>query len=108
MCDTGKTAAGLLSAQIAVQLECKDVDAIKADVEKKLVELKVCEAPAPVVQPAGMVKPLSAIGDVVCTSVVTGLTTGLLTQIPSAWGCTGGKLTDELKTKLLEACSKAL
>lgn len=111
LCETGKAAAGLLAAQISVQLECKNVDAVKADVEKKLIELKVCEAPpapAPVVEPAGLVKPLSAVGDVVCTSVITGLTSGLLTQIPSAWGCTGGKLTDEIKAKLLEACSKAL
>lgn len=106
LCETGKTAASLLSAQVAVQLECKNIDAIKADIEKKLVDLKVCEAPAPA--PTGALSTKSVIGDALCKPVVEGLIAGLLTQVPAAWECTGGKLTDDAKLKLFEACAKAL
>lgn len=106
LCDTGKTAAGFVSTTIAVQLECKNQDAIRADVEAKLVDLKICEAPKPA--PEGKVGIQSAIGDVICKPVIDGLVAGLLTQIPSKWECSGGKVTDDLKLKLLAACSKAL
>ena len=108
LCDTGKTAAGILSAQVAVQLECKNVDAIRADIEKKLIDLKMCAAPAPAPEPAGLFAAKSAIGDALCKPIVEGLVAGLLTQVPAAWECSGGKLTEDAKLKLIEACSKAL
>lgn len=105
LCDTGKTAAGFVSTTIAVQLDCKNQDAIRADVEAKLVDLKICEAPKP---EANKIGALSVVGDAICKPVIDGLVAGLLTQIPSKWECSGGKVTDDLKLKLYAACSKAL
>ena len=97
ICDAGKTAAGVVSAQVAVQLDCKNASAIQADVEKLLVAAKVCE-----------VKPSGTIGNVICQPVVDGLVNTLLKTIPSAWECSGGKITEEGKAKLLEVCQKAI
>lgn len=109
LCDTGKTASALLSAQVAMQLDCKNVDAIRADIEKKLVDLKVCEAPKPMPTLApGALTAMSAVGDVVCKPIVEAIFAGMLTQVPVGWGCSGGKLADDAKLKLLAACSKAL
>lgn len=108
LCDTGKTASAILSAQIAVQLDCKNVDAIRADVDKKLIDLKVCEAPKPPAPAPGVISSMSAVGDVICKPVVDALFAGALTQIPATWGCTGGKLAEDAKLKILAACSKAL
>lgn len=105
LCDTGKTASGLLSAQIAVQLDCKNVDAIRADIEKQLVSLKICEAPKPA---ANLMSAKSAIGEAICKPVIDALAAGALTQIPAGWECKGGQVTDDLKLKLYAACTKAL
>lgn len=102
LCDSGKTASGLLASQIAVQLECKNVDAIRADLDLKLIDLKVCE-PAPVT-----IQAQGALGDAVCTQLVGALTSGLLVQIPAKWECTGGAVTEDIKAKLIASCSKAL
>lgn len=107
ICDTGKKAATLITAEVAVSLDCANTAAIQADIEKRLVDLKVCEAPKPAATTSSL-KTLGAIGDVVCKPVVDGLVAGLLTQVPSAWECKGGKVSDELKLKLLEQCSKVL
>lgn len=108
LCDAGKTAGGLISAQVAVSFDCKGVDAIRSDIEAKLVSLKVCEAPAPAPVPPSGVEIKSAVGSLVCKAVIDGLAAGLLKSVPSKWECSGGPLTEEVKTKLLEACSKAL
>lgn len=107
VCDSAKTVAGVVASQAAVQLDCKNVDVIRADIDKKLVDLKICELTAtpPV---AGTISVKSAIGDVVCKPLVEGLVGGALTQVPATWGCAGGPVTDVVKTKLIEACQKAL
>jgi len=101
LCDSGKTASGLLASQVAVQLDCKNVDAIRADLDLKLVELKVCE-------PQTSTLALGVIGDAVCGQLVGALTSGLLVQIPKSWECTGGAVTEDIKKKLIASCSKAL
>lgn len=103
ICDTGKKAATLLTAEIAVSLDCANTAAIQVDIEKKLVDLKVCAAPT-----TDAVKPMGAIGDVVCKPIVDAIVAGLLTQVPSSWECKGGKVSEDLKTKLLAQCSKVL
>jgi len=105
-CDLGKTATSLVAAQISTSLECKNLDAVKADIEKKLVDLKICEAKPEATAQTMAAK--SAIGDVICKPVIDGLTAGLIGQIPKAWECSGGSVTEDLKLKLLEACNKAL
>lgn len=97
VCDAGKTAAGVVSAQVAVQLDCKNVSAIQADVEKLLVAAKVCE-----------VKPSGTIGAVICQPAVDGLVNTLLKTIPPSWECSGGAITEAGKAKLLEVCQKAI
>ncbi len=106
ICDAGKKAATLLTAEVAVDLDCADTAAIQADIEKKLVDLKVCLAPAPT--PTVAVKALSPIGDIICKPVVDALVASLVVQIPATWQCKGGKVSDDLKAKLLAQCSKAL
>lgn len=104
VCDTAKTAAAIVAAQTAVELGCKNVDAIKADLEKKLVDGKVCE-PVP---ETGLLSAKSAVGTLVCPPVIDGLFAGALTQIPASWECTGGPLVSDIRTKLIDACTKAL
>jgi len=110
LCSTGKAAASLMAVQVSVQLECKNVAAIQSDLEKKLTDLKVCSAPAPTPAPvsAMSMKAMSGVGSVVCKPLVDALFAGVLVQIPAAWECSGGKISEDAKTKLLEACSKAL
>lgn len=103
VCDAGKVASGLVAVQVAANLDCKQIDLVKADIEKKLVDLKICEAPTPTTT----VMAVNAIGDAICKPVIDGLVAGLLTQVPQAWECSGGKITDEIKIKLMLACGKA-
>ena len=97
VCDAGKAVSGVVSAQIAVQLECKNVDAIKAYIDGQLSKANICGPAA-----------TGVIGDVVCGPFVDGLLSGALAQVPSDWQCTGGPAKDVLKTKLLDACKKAI
>lgn len=99
-CDLGESAASLVAAQIATTLECKNLSAVKTDVEKKLVDLKICEKKEQAAK--------SAIGDLICKPVIDGMVSGLVGQIPKTWECTGGQISEDLKTKLVEACNKAL
>ncbi len=101
-CDFGKSVTGLVAAQLTTTLACKNLDAVKADIDKRLVDLKICEKAPSTMQ----VK--SAVGDVICKPLIDGLIGGLVGQIPSAWECTGGQVGEDLKAKLVEACSKAL
>lgn len=96
LCDAGKTAATIVAAQAAVELECSNVAAIKADLEKKLVDLKVCEA-----------KTESVLGEALCRPVIEGLFLGAVGTLPAEWGCTGGELAATAKAKLIAACAKA-
>jgi hypothetical protein len=97
LCSTGKAAASLIAAQVAVQLDCKNVGAIQTELESKLVDLKICSP-----TPAG------AVGEVVCKPIIDALLAGVLTQVPASWECSGGQLGEDAKAKLLESCLKAL
>ena len=97
LCDAGKTAAVVVSSQVASQLSCSNPAAIQADIEQKLIDLKVCSAPSS----------QGLLGAAICPPVVDGLVSGLLTQIPASWGCSGGELSDSLRQKLVDACSAA-
>lgn len=107
LCDAGKTAAGIVAAQVSVELDCKNVDAVRADIEKKLLESKICEKKAEPVEGAQLMKAASVVGDAICTPVVDGLLAGLLTQVPAAWECSGGKVAEDVRLKLIASCSKA-
>lgn len=110
LCDTGKTAASIVAAQVSVELSCQNVDAIKTDIENKLISLKICEAAAAKTEASaakGLVSTQSVVAEALCTPVIEGLFAGGVSQLPSAWGCTGGPLAAEAKAKLIAACSKA-
>ncbi len=109
-CDLSKAVSSLVSAQVVTQLTCKNFEAVKATIDAKLVEIKVCEAAvAAQAAPAkAVVGTMSSVGDVVCAPVIAALSAGALAQIPAEWGCTGGPLTDSLKAQLLAACIKAI
>ncbi len=102
-CETAKVASTIVAAQVALELSCKNVGAIVADMEKSLVEAKVCEK-----SEEAKLAARSAIGEVVCAPMVDVLFAGVLAKIPSSWECTGGSLAAEAKAKLLAACSKAI
>lgn len=104
ICDLGKTASSLMTKQIVTQFGCSNEAAINADMEKSLVEFKVCEAKK-ATSDVGMMA--IKIGDVICKPVVDALAGSMIGQIPPAWGCKGGPITDDAKAKLLAACSKA-
>ena len=94
VCDAGKAAAAVVASQIANELGCSNVSSIRADLEAKLVDAKMCEAK-------------SAIGAAaICTPVIEGIIAGATTQLPPSWGCSGGPLAADLKDKLIAACSK--
>lgn len=98
LCDAGKAAATVLAPMAATELKCSNTDAIKASIEKKLVDLKVCDA-----------KVQSPLGEALCAPVINGLFLGAVSQLPSEWGCTGdGPMAEEAKAKLIAACAKAL
>lgn len=100
ICEAGKVGTAVVAVKLSEELACTNLEAIKVDLEAKLVDLKLC----PKVE--GLAK--SAIGDAICGPMVEGLVGGSLTQLPAAWGCTGGPLADEVKAKLIAACKKAL
>jgi len=103
VCDAGKTAGKLLAAQVAVQLDCKNVAAIEEDILVILQKTNICE------KPPTTVTALGPIGDVICKPIVDALVAGLLTQVPTKYECSGsGKITDEIKAKLVAACAKAI
>lgn len=107
LCDTGKTAATIVAAQVSTELACSNVAAVKASIEEKLISLKICEAVKPGENGANLLGAKSAIGEALCTPVIEGLFAGGLTQLPKDWGCTGGELAADAKAKLIAACSKA-
>jgi len=102
LCDSGKTAAAVVAVQIAQELNCSNVEAIKLDIEKKLIDVKICEAAEE------KAKSVALIPEYICAPVIEGLFSGAIAQIPSSWGCTGGTLAAEAKAKLIASCSKAL
>lgn len=102
-CDSAKLASTIVAAQVALELSCKNVTAIIADMEKGLVDAKVCEKPE-----VGTLQARSAIGEVVCAPMVDVLFAGVLAKIPSSWECSGGKLAADAKVKLVAACAKAI
>ncbi len=89
-------------------LNCQDTAAIKAFLNEKASGLNICkkdEAPATT---QGLVSAKSAIGDLVCATLVTSLEMQINSAIPADWKCAGGKITAEAKAKILEKCQQAL
>ena len=79
LCDTGKTVAAGVSTQLATELSCSNVDAIKASIEEKLVSLKVCESAEKKEESVGIVAQ-STLGDVVCAPLVEGILAGAVSS----------------------------
>lgn len=92
---------------VAEQLACKNQAAIKTYLDEQASKLKICkkdEAP----QAQAMVGTQSVVGDLICGPLVESLSLTVLSVIPKEWECTGGHVTADAKTKILEACKKAL
>lgn len=104
VCDKAKSASVLIAGALADQLSCKNAAAIQQDLEAALVKVNICKPPAEVGTSA-----LGPIGDVICKPVVDALVAGLVTQIPAKYECSGdGKITDDIKAKLVAVCLKAI
>lgn len=97
VCSVAKVVASHVTDEVAIQLNCSNKDAIKADVDAQLARLKICEKP----------EAQSVFAGLVCTPLVDGLLGGAVQKIPAAWGCSGGPLVEDLKVKLIDACKKA-
>ena len=95
LCEIGKLGTEVLADQVATQLSCKNKTAIKATMDQKLVDLKVCEQPN---------SATSVIGDIVCPRLIPGLMGIITNKIPAEWECSGGDLKDGLQDYLLKAC----
>lgn len=96
-CELATKVSGVISAEIAVTMACKNKDAIQADIQKVFENAKLCEP-----QASGQ------IGEVICPLVITGLITGALKTIPAKWECSGGVAKDGLGAALLEICKKTI
>lgn len=97
VCTVGKVVSETAAAEIAVQLDCKNKQAIVDDMFKQLEGWGVC-----------MKSQQSVIGDILCPRVVDSLVNGVFKQIPTAWGCTGGELKETAKQHIIDVCKKAI
>jgi len=105
VCSAAKSVSSLVASQIVTQLSCKNLDAVKADLDAQLEKLNICEKAE---SARSAISAQSAIGDLVCKPVVDALVAGALAQVPAAWECSGGKVTEDVKASILAACTKAL
>lgn len=95
-CSVAKRASDVLSHEIAGQLACKNVDAIKKVVDAQLEKVHVCEVGA-----------VGIIGDLVCPPLIGILINGSISQLPAEWECSGGPAKEGLSDLLIETCKKA-
>ena len=103
LCGAGKTTASVVAVVAATELACKNIAAIQADLEKKLVDIKVCE-----IKEEKSLEAKSAVGDIICAPIVNSLFAGAIAQLPANWECTGGQITEDVKAKLIASCLKSL
>lgn len=97
VCVVGKTISEVVASEVAVQLQCKNKQAIVDDMFKQLETWKVCE---PAMQ--------SVIGDLICPRLVGELIDGAFRQIPTKWECDGTALKDSAKSQLIALCRGAI
>lgn len=100
VCDVQKAVTSVAASTVASQLSCKNLDAVKASIDKEVAKLNLCKAPES--------EQKAALGDVICGPLVEALGAGVLSALPSDWECSGGVPMAEVKAKLLDACKKAL
>jgi len=105
VCSAAKSVSSLVASQIVTQLSCKNLDAVKADLDKQLENLNICEKAE---SARAALTAQGALGAIVCAPVVEALAAGALSQIPATWECGGGKVTEDIKASILAACIKAL
>lgn len=101
----------LVATEITSQLACTNSSAVLADVSAAVAKTNVCKVATPSPTPAltaGKPPMKDAAGDLVCPPVVAALMSGVLSKIPTAWGCTGGTVSAQAQAAILAACQKAL
>lgn len=110
VCDVSKSVSSLVAAQISSQLTCKNLDAVKASLDKQLEAIKVCEKAEAAAQPApGTVSTQGVVGNAICGPVIEAVVALGASQLPAEWQCSGsGPITDSLKLQLIAACQKAI
>ncbi len=102
LCDAGKATAAVVAVSIGTELACTHPEAIRASLEEKLFDTKICEKPE-------VEKMLTPIGSLVCAPLIEGVFAGGVAQLPPEWGCTGsGGTLSELKARLIASCIKAI
>jgi len=95
-CELADKAAFGAATSVAMTLECKNVDAIKASLMDQIKKFNLCVNETP----QGM------IGDLVCPKVVDTVVDIGLKALPTEWECKGGTITDIAKTKMTELCKE--
>jgi hypothetical protein len=97
-CAVAKTASSLVAAQVSTTLSCKNLDAVKEDIDAQISKTKICDqntAQGPV-------------GEMVCPMAVSAVMGGALKAIPAKWECSGGMPAEKLQELLLTQCKKGI
>jgi hypothetical protein len=98
-CRTVSKAVTAASLSVSGALACSNPVAIAEDLTEVVQGLGLCKE---------QVQATGPIGTLVCPALVGFVAKTAVNQIPQAWECTGGPLTDAGKAALLEACVKYL
>lgn len=90
-------AATMATSVIVKELECSNVEVVRADMLELVSKAGLCKNPAPT----------GPIADAICPSLTAQLIEYLAsTAIPAEWGCKPNSATSRLSTLILEACKK--
>jgi hypothetical protein len=100
LCEPAKSGARLVADAGKQFLGCTHPEEIQADIEKLLVEKKLCDG----------ITATSLIGDLICGPAVDGIFGAGLSTLPAKYGCVGGDGTklEEFKQKAIELCKSKI
>jgi hypothetical protein len=101
VCETGKILAKPLSVAMAQIADCKVPSELESWMTEQLVILKVCSPPTGI-------GANGYIGDIVCPLVVDRIIGVGISKLPAKAQCSGGKIADGAKEKLMAVCKGAI
>jgi hypothetical protein len=96
VCDAQKAAVTHISGVFGEKLQCTNVAAIEADLNKQLEPLKLCTSQSFIIPPP--------VRDAICPVAVDFVVKFGVSQLPASWGCKGGIAAGELREVLSKAC----
>lgn len=99
VCDAQKFAVNKVANVFSANLECANIAAMEADLNKQLESLKLCA-------PAGTIATQSSLPSLICPAAVNYVVGFGVGKLPSTWECKGGLAADKLSSVLLNSCLK--